>query len=244
MPDSTQGFSGSEIVDYVISYIGNESTEFRAVVTALLPMAEYRYCKAHDWKFLQRNNLPLTVASGTNEYTLNTAAITCEMKAEDVHSIYSPTSGIYLKRTTLEEIRRMDVKQDDGTTESDLTMWAPSGDNKIVVHPKVFADTELRIDGKCSPAALLTLSNYPTIPFRNQESFIKYVLAQAMERENDARADSVKQEAVAMIRQDVQDDMSNGGSSADEPRIKHYQEAGADGVGGDLEALWIASMFR
>ncbi len=244
MPDSTQGFSGSEIVDYVISYIGNNSQEFRAVVTALLPMAEYRYCKAHDWKFLARNNLSLTVASGTDEYTLDTAAIDCEMKAEDVHSVYSTTNGIYLKRTTLEELRRFDVKQDDGNAESMLTMWAPANDNTIVVYPKVFGDTELKIDGKASPSALLTLSNYPSIPFRNQESFIKYIIAQVMERENDGRAAAVKQEAVGMIRQDIQDDMAGNSSSADEPRVKHWWEAGNDGVGGDLEPMWISSMFR
>lgn len=243
MPSSTYGLTGTEIVDHIIAYIGNESADFRTVVTTLLPLAEYRFCKTHDWKFLLQKNLSLTVASGTNEYTLDSSSIGYYMKADDVHSIYSTSSGIYLKKMSLEEMRRMDVKQDDGSTTTDIFAWAPSGDNKIIVHPKTFEDTTLKIDGKITPSALLTLSNYPTIPFRYQESFIKYLLAQVMERENDSRADSVKQEAFLLMKADMQDDMSSSGG-IDEPRIKHWWEASLDGVGGDLEPLWIASMFR
>lgn len=244
MPSSTSGFSGTEILNHVINYVGNTSSDFSTYVTNLIPMAEYRYCKMHDWKFLQQNNLSLTVVSNTNQYTLDSAAIGHYMQADDVKSIYSVANGIYLQKTTLEELRRMDVKQDDGTSASKLMLWAPAGDNRIVVHPKVFSDTTLRIDGKVTPSALLSLSSYPTIPFRYQEGFIKYVMAQALERENDTRADIIKQEAMMLIRQDIQDDMAGNGSSADAPRIKHWWEAGLDGVGGDLEPLWIASLFR
>lgn len=244
MPSSTSGFTGTEIVSHVVNYIGNESSDFSTLVGNLLPMAEFRYCKMHDWKFLQQNNLSLTVATGTNEYSLTTGTIGYYMQADDVKSIYSVANGIYLQKATLEEIRRMDVKQDDGTSSSKLMMWAPAGDNKIVVHPKTFSDTTLKIDGKITPSALLTLSNYPTVPFRYQEGFIKYVIAQALERENDARADVVKQEALLLIRQDIQDDMAGNGSGADAPRIKHWWEAGQDGVGGDLEPFWISSLFR
>jgi hypothetical protein len=244
MPSATQGMTGTEIVAHVTNYIGNTSSDFKNIVETVLPLAEFRFCKAHDWRFLYKNNLPLTVVSGTNEYTLDVASVGYTIQSEDVHSIYNPTSGVYLQKLTLEELRRMDVKQDDGTTQTDLKGWAASGDDKIVVHPKVFKDTQLRIDAKITPSALISMSNYPTIPYRYQESFIKYVIAQVMERENDSRADSIKQEAAMLIRQDIQDDLASNGSSADEPRFKHYWEAAADGIGGDLEPQWLASLFR
>jgi hypothetical protein len=233
MPSSNTGFTGQEIVTHIQNYTGNQSSEFATIVGNLLALSEYRYCKMHDWKFLQKRNRSLTVASGTDEYALTSASVGFYIQADDVNSIYSTSSGIYLEKTSLETIRRMDVKQDDGTSASKLTHWAPVGDNEIIVYPKTFSDTVLKVDGKATPSALLTLSNYPTIPFRNQESFIKYVLAQALERENDARADGVKQEALMMIRQDIQDDMGKSGS-IDDARVKHFWEAGNDGVGGDV----------
>lgn len=240
MPSATSGLSGTEIVEHVIAYIGNQSAEFRTVVATLLPLAEFRYCKMHDWKFLLKKNLSLTVASGTNEYALSVANVGYYIKADDVHSIYSTATGRYLKKVSLEEMRRLDVKQDDGTSASELFLWAPSGDNQIIVHPATFSDTTLKIDGKATPTALLTLSNYPTIPFSYQEGFIKYLLAQVMERENDGRADTVKQEALLQIRMDVQDDLSSSGS-VDEPRIKHYWEAELDGVGGDVQPYYLSN---
>lgn len=234
MPNADTGFTGDEIVSHIVDHIGNTSSSFSTFVGNLLALAEFRYCKMHDWSFLSKRNRALTVVSGTDEYVLNTASIGFVMKAQNVKSIWSPTSGIYLKKCTLEDIRRMDVKQDDGSAASKLTHWAPVGDNEIIVYPKTFEDTELRIDGIITPSSLLTLSSYPTIPFYYQEGFIKYVLAQALERENDSRADATKQEAFLLIKQDIQDNMAQNGSSADEPRIKHWMEAELDGIGGDV----------
>lgn len=244
MPHSTSGFSGNEIVSYVRSWTGNPSSEFQTFIEQTLPLAEFRFCKAHDWKFLNKQNLSLTVVSGTNEYTLNTAAIGYEMSADDVKSILDTTRGIYLQRTTLETIRRMDTKQDDGSTTSDITHWAPVGDNTIVVHPKVFQTTTLKIDGKITPTALHTLTNYPTIPYKYQDSFIQYCLALSLKKENDDRADSEIQTAFALIKQDIANDMAGRASSADEPRMKMWWEAGLDGVGGNLEQQFLDSLFR
>jgi hypothetical protein len=244
MPNSTSGFSGNEIVTYVKNWIGNQSSEFQTFMEQTLPLAEYRFSKAHDWKFLNKQNLSLTVASGTNEYTLNTAAIGFEMSADDLKSVVDTTQGIYLQKTTLETIRRMDTKQDDGSADSDLTHWAPVGDNTIIVHPKTFQTTTLKLDGKITPTALHTLSNYPTIPYKYQDSFMQYCLALALKRENDDRADSEIQTFFALLKQDIANDMASRASSADEPRMKMWWEAGLDGVGGNLEQQFLDSLFR
>lgn len=243
MPNSDTGYSGDEIVDMVVEYIGNQSSQFRSYIEKWLPLAEFKFCKMHDWKFLLKRNRPLTVASGTDEYTLSVANIGYYMVADEVDSIFSIATGIYLKKTDLETIRRMDVKQDNGSAVAQLTHWAPVSDNQIIVYPKTFSDTALRIDGPITPSALLDLSNYPTIPFRYQDSFIKYVMGEALDRENDSRAASTKQEAMTLLRQDIQDDMGKSGS-IDEARFKHWWEMGNDGVGGDLEQQYLSWIFR
>lgn len=236
MPSSTSGFTGDEIITYVKGFIGNQSSEFQTFLTSLLPLAEFRYCKMHDWNFLQKRNLSLTVASGTEEYTLNTAAIGFEMPAAQVKSVYCPASGIYLKKVGLDEIRRMDPDQNDGNSAAHLTHWAESGDNKIVVYPPTFADTTLKIDGEITPSALLTTSNYPTIPFRYQDAFIQTVLATALGKENDDRANAFKQEAIALMRADIATDLAQRASGGD-PRIKSQAEQRLDGVSGNTDPL-------
>lgn len=236
MPNATSGFSGNEVVAYVKSWTGNASSDFQTFVEQSLPLAEFRFCKAHDWAFLHKQNLSLTVASGTSEYTLNTAAIGYEMQVTDVKSIFSVANNLYLKKVTLDQIRRMDPNQDDGSSTAKILCWAPSSDNKIVVYPPSFSDTTLKIDGKVQAAALHTLSAYPTIPYHYQDSYMTYVIALALARENDDRAVAMKQEALGLIKADVQADLANLGDS-DQPRIKSLAEQSLDGTHAGTDPL-------
>lgn len=224
MPSDLYGFSGNEVVSYVQNWIGNQDSDFQSLVQQTLPLAEFRFCKVHDWSFLHKQNLSLTVASGTNEYALSVANLGYYMAASDVESVFSTANNRYLQKKTLDEIRRMDPNVGDGTSASAALAWAPVGDNTIVIYPPNFSDTTLKIDGKVKPSALSTLTNYPTIPYHRQDSFIQYVLALCLARENDDRANSMKAEAMELIKQDIQDDMRNLADSED-ARIKHAAEA-------------------
>jgi hypothetical protein len=239
MPSATYGFTGTEIVEHAQSFTGNYSSAFQTFLQNTLPLAEFRFCKSHDWKFLNKVNLSLSVTNGTDEYELNASTLGFYMKAEDVRNVYDATNGIYLKKTTLDKIRRADPDHNEGSATQHPTHWAPIGDNRIMLYPPTFASATLKIDGKVTPTALLTLSNYPTIPFHLQEAFITYFLSLALDRENDDRAVAKKQEAMGLIRQDIQDDMAGGGDAGDEPRMKHMREADVDGAGGaDLAVLY------
>jgi hypothetical protein len=219
MPSSTSGFTGSEILEFLRQYTGNQSSSFTSFMTSALPLAEFRYCKLHDWSFLHKKNLSLTVASGTNSYDLSVANIGFYMQTANVSTVYSVAGNKVLQKTTLEHIRSMDADDNDGSTNRYPELWAPAGDNTIVVWPTVFQGTTLKIDGKITPTALLTLSNYPTIPIHMQDSFMEYLKAVALDRENDDRANNKKAEALQMIKQDIQDDMSSLGDT-EEPRMK------------------------
>lgn len=244
MPSSSTGFSGTEIVNRVISYVGNNKTDFQTYVEQTLPLAEFRFCKMHNWRFLYKQNLSLTVSSGTNEYTLDSGSIGYYMAAEDVHTIFDPAQGIVLEKKDLKELRRMDSKNDDGSSTSDIDFWAPTSDNKIYLHPKTFQTTSLKIDGWITPTALTTLSNYPTIPFKYQESFIEYVMAMALDRENDDRAEAKKASAIELMRLDIRNDVQSRGDT-DQPRVRSMAEAAVDGVGGeDAEQAWLNWLFR
>lgn len=224
--------------------MGNTTTAFQTYVEQTLPLAEFKFCKAHDWRFLYKQNLSLTVASGTQTYSLTTGTIGYYMAADDVQSIWDQTNGRVLKKVTLKDLRRLDPKLDNGSANDQIDMWAPVGDNEILVHPKIFSNTTLKIDGKITPAALTTLSNYPTIPYRYQESFIEYVIAMALDRESDDRAQVKKQEATSMIVADIRHDLAQLGDT-EHPRIRHIFESDVDGVGGaDLERFYINWLFR
>lgn len=243
MPSASSGYTGSELIALLQSYIGNTSSNFQTFLTSALPLAELRYCKAHDWRFLHKQNLSLTVASGTDEYTLDSGSIGYYMAAEDVENVFSTASGTYLKKTTLDDIRRMDPDRNDGSTTQYATHWAPGGgDNKIIIYPPQFQDTTLKVDGKITPTALLTLSNYPTIPLRYQDGFVEYLKALALDRENDARANGQKQFAMSLTKQDIQNDLAGLGDS-DQPRIKAYQEQVTDGVSASLDQLYNRWFF-
>lgn len=243
MPSSSTGFTGTEIVTRVVNFIGNTTNAFQTYVEQTLPLAEFRFCKIHPWKFLYKQNLPLACVSGTNEYELSIGNIGFYMAAEDVHTIFDSTNGLVLSKQDLKDIRRLDPKVDDGSATDDLTHWAPLSDNKILVYPKVFQAVTLRIDGWITPGALTTLSNYPTIPYKYQEAFIEYVIAMALDRDNDDRAAGKKSEALALIRQDILNDM-RGSGDVDNPRVRSWNESNMDGTGSDMESAYLNWLFR
>ena len=233
MPSSTSGWSGDEIISYVQGYIGNSDSEFQSYLATSLALAEFRYCKEHDWDFLNKQNLSLTVVSGTDEYTLSVANLGFYMKSSDIKRIYSVAHNRYLKKVTLDEIRLLDPDKNDGSTAAEIEFWAPIGDNKIVVWPPQFSDTTLKVDGKVTPTALTTTSNYPTIPIHYQDSFIAFVLAMALERENDDRAAQKMTQAMMLIEKDKQADQATLSNSG-QPRFRSmFEDPGA--LAGKLE---------
>lgn len=245
MPSSTSGFTGTEIVSRVVEFIGNTKDTFRTYVEQTLPLAEYRYCKAHDWSFLHKQNLSLTVVSGTNTYALSPTNLGgYTMNAKDVETIFDPAVGKagVLDEKTVKELRRLDPEVDDGGATQRIRFWAPVNKTDLMVWPPNFETTTLKVDGKISPTPLLTLSNYPTIPFENQEAFIEYVIAVALKHENDDRFAEQRDYVIGLIREDIADDMKNLGGTSD-PRIRSMGEAAVDGVGG-ADSAWISYLFR
>lgn len=236
MPNSTSGFTGSEIVSRVQSYVGNYSASLQTYIQQTLPLAEFRFCKMHDWKFLKRTGLSLAITNGTAEYDLSVGNIGFYMNADDVESIYSETEGLYLKKVDLNQIRRFDPANNDGSSSDTPAMWAAVRDNRIRLWPPSIETGTLKIDGKITPVALDNLANFPTIPYRYQESFIEYVIALALDRENDDRAPMKKQDAMNLIRLDINDDMA-GAANTDEPRIKSQFEKADDGVSSSISGF-------
>lgn len=224
------GFTYGQIVDHVVAYVGNDSTEFKNYVRQLIVMAEMRYYKMHDWSFLKKTNLTLITALNTKQYDLTAATIGYFMAATDIESIRSETDNIYLRKTDLNAIRRLDSDANDGDANEPPLYWAIAGDNKIEIWPPKTKIATLKIDGKITPVLKAPINNdvefdstSPEIPLRYQEAFMEYVKAQALDRENDDRAAAKKQEAMLLIRQDIQADMLNIGGSED-PRIKSMFE--------------------
>lgn len=238
MPDPILGFSGNDIVTHVQNYIGNKSPDFKSYIELSLPLLEFWYSRMHTWNYLRKRNLSLTVVSGTAEYALTSANLGgVSMLAKDVERIYSVASGIYLKKTTIDKIRRVDPELDDGTTSTDITHWAVGDNATVIFYPPNFNDTEVKVEGKILPAALSILTNYPTIPYDQQFSFISLVIAVALDRESDDRANRKRQEAEAMIRADIAAEMKIG-SDMDEERFKHHFEKAFEGVGADSIQLF------
>ena len=215
------GFSYADIKSHVITYTGNNSSEFADYVDDLIVMAEHRYFKMHDWSFTRKAGLSLAVSSNVNEYELKPSTIGYFMSASDVESVLSQDDNVYLLKIELPQLRRLDAAMNYGSADMPPIYWAPSGDNKIFLWPSKLKTGVLKIDGKITPS--LDLSGSPAIPMRYQEAFIEYVKALALDRENDDRAPVKKAEALALIRQDIQDDMRSLGDS-ETPRIKSLRE--------------------
>ena len=233
MPNINDGFTGNEIVTRIQNYVGNTSQSFLVYLQQTLPLAEFRFCKMHDWKFLKRADLSLTITEGQSDYDLSVANIGYYMNADDVENIFDETAGLYLAKKDLNQIRRMDPQSNSGTNTQGPLMWCSVQDNKIKLWPKTFKTGTLKIDGKATPVALQNLANSPTIPYRYQESFIEYVIAMMLDRENDDRAPGKKLEAIELIKMDIKDDLAGMGNG-DEPRIRSMFEKAFDGVGGSI----------
>lgn len=238
MPSFPNGFTGNEIVTRVQKYVGNFNNDFKEFVEQTLPLAEFRYYKLHDWSFLRKTGLSLPVTNGQSEYTLDSGTIGELISASDIETIYDPTNGRVLKKVDLPQIRRLDPEEDDGSsTHQGPQLWAEAGYNKIILWPPKFESGTIKMDVRIQTPQLTNLTNTPLIPYKYQEGFIEYVIAIALDRENDTRASTKKSEALQLIRLDIQDDMRRLGDTT-EARIKHWREARLDGVGGaNLDAL-------
>ena len=237
MPTNPTGFTGTEIVERVKNYVGNQTAGFQTYIQDSLALAEFRFCKIHDWKFLHQVGLSLVLTANTPDQILTTTAgFSNDMDAENIELIYDETNGAVLKREELSQLRRFDAENDDGSATAHPQFWATTGQNSIRLWPPIFEAGTIKVDGKISPEPFLTMSSPPTIPYKYQESFIEYVTAMALSRENDDRARAKKQEAMALIRADIQDDLSQAGST-ENPRIKSMREARFDGAGTTIEAL-------
>jgi len=226
MPNPTQGYTSSEIVDRVTNYVGNTSQHFKEYVQQAVPLAIFRFCKMHDWSFLRKSGLTLSTVADQAEYDLSVANIGFLMAATDVETIRAEADGVVLKRIDLNQIRRLDAENNDGSENDTPSHWAVAGDNTIRIWPPSVKVMDLKIDGKITPNTT-SLS----IPYKYQESFIEYVVAMALDRENDDRATAKKQEAMALVRSDILDDMRNLGDT-ENPRIKSMLEARFDGTNG------------
>lgn len=248
MPNVNFGMSGAEIVTFVQNWIGNTSTSMQSFLINTLPMAEMRYCKLHDWSFLSKVGLKLTVSSGTSIYDtsalLDSTNAPFNVAAKDIGQIYSKDHALVLKRLEPEDIRRADPASTFGTNESYIRAWSVQGGTTIEVWPSKFSDTTLFIDAKISVVPLLTLSNYPTIPYKYQEGFINYLISLALMRENDDRFQVQKADTLQMIRADIADDAGNSDML---PRMRSMNEQRFDGVGTNLESLfnsWVWGTFN
>jgi len=226
MPNPSTGFTYTEIKDRVVNFVGNESPEFQTYVEQSIPLAEFRFCKMHDWSFLRKTGLTLSTVADQAEYDLSVANIGFLMAATDVETIRAEADGVVLKRIDLNQIRRLDAENNDGSENDTPSHWAVAGDNTIRIWPPSVKVMDLKIDGKITPNTT-SLS----IPYKYQESFIEYVVAMALDRENDDRATAKKQEAMALVRSDILDDMRNLGDT-ENPRIKSMLEARFDGTNG------------
>lgn len=231
MPNTSTGFTYSEIKDRVVNFVGNSSQEFQEYVEQSIPLAEFRFCKMHDWSFLRKTGLTLATSTGQAEYDLSVANIGFLMAATDVETIRAESSNVVLKKLDLNQLRRIDADNDDGSAIDTPTYWSVVGDNTIRIWPPTVKELDLKIDGKITPS-----TESLSIPYKYQESFIEYVIAMALDRENDDRAPAKKQEAMTLVRQDILDDMRNLGD-IENPRIKSLMEARFDGSVASIEAI-------
>lgn len=229
------GLSYEDIVSHVVTYTGNEDPNFRTYVRQLVLLAELRYLKLHDWSFLRKTALVLPVVSGTAEYnlTFTVGPNTYTMAANEVETIRAEDDNLVLKRVLLDEIRRLDPDNSDGSVSDTPSYWAVVGENRIRIWPPQTKSMNLQVDGKVFPQqpdpTQAGFASYPIVPAKFQEAFIEYVKAMALDRENDDRALQKKQEALTLILQDIQTDLEV------DNRIRSMEEFRYDGVSGLLD---------
>lgn len=153
MPSITTGYSGSEVIELLKAYIGNQSDNFETYLSYELPLAEFKFCTMHDWSFLYVTGLGFDVTSGADVYALDPTTIGYYAAASDVIDVRDEDNNVILKKTTVDQIRRMDPNHDDGNVNNDvIRYWAPVGDNRIMVYPRYFKTTNLQVDAKMTPA--------------------------------------------------------------------------------------------
>lgn len=153
MPNSLTGYSGSEVIALLQAYIGNSSTNFQTYLSYELPLAEFKFCTMHDWSFLYVTGFGMPVTSGNDVYVLDQFTLGYYVAASDIIDIRDQDNNVILKKTTVDQIRRMDPNHDDGSdTNSPVRLWAPVGDNKIMLYPPNFKTTTIQIDAKMTPA--------------------------------------------------------------------------------------------
>lgn len=228
------GLTYAEIVSHVAKYVGNQSSDFNEYVRQTILLAEQRYMKMHDWSFLRKTELSLPVTSGTAEYdlTFTISGKNYTMAANEVETIRAEADNVVLKRVMLDEIRRLDPDNNDGSANDTPSYWAVAGQNRIRIWPPTTKNITLKIDGKVTPEQpdYNSFGNeYPAIPVKFQEGFIEYVKAMALDRENDDRALTKKQEAMTLILQDIQSDLEV------DDRIRSMEEFRYDGIGSLLD---------
>ena len=236
--DTTFGFTAKQMITRVQNYIGSNSTEFDQYVEESINTAQFSFSKKHDWNYLHRTNIPLELVNGTAEYDLNIANTGFNIEAIGVKTIFDITNNRYLKKIPLNDLRRLDPNKDDGSATEVPTSWAEAGDQKIVFYPPNFKNTSLLLDAKVQPTPVTNFSSEDAaadaaarldVPYKYQESFYALLLSMVLDREDDDRARGKFEEARRLIREDVDTDMSTLGDTED-PRIKHWQEAAADGI--------------
>lgn len=234
--NQTTGYTGNDIVSRVTNYVGNTSSTFRDYVRQAVPLAIFRFCKMHDWSFLRKTGLTLSTVTGQAEYDLSIANIGFLMAASDVETIRAEADGVVMKRLDLNQIRRLDAENSDGSVNDTPSHWAVVGDNTIRIWPPTVKAMALKIDGKVTPTVPDpdSMTSAVPIPYKYQESLIEYVIALALDRENDDRAPLKKQEAMTLIRADILDDMRNLGDT-ENPRIRSLMESRFDGVNGNSD---------
>lgn len=231
------GFNYGQIKNMIVNYIGKapEDTSFQDYVRQMLILAEMRYYKMHDWSFLRRTDLQLPTVVGQSEYDLNfnINGYDYTMSANEIETVRAEADNLVLRRVMLDEIRRLDPDNNDGSSTDTPSYWAVVGQNRIRIWPPTTKVITLKIDGKVTPVLPdptdPVVSNFdnlaPQIPIRFQEGFIEYVKAMALDRENDDRALAKKQEALSLILQDIQSDLEV------DDRIRSLEEFRYDGVG-------------
>jgi len=131
-----------------------------------------------------------------------------------------------------------------------LTNWAAIGEQRILLYPTPYKPVTLRVDGKVLPTPLTDFTSTDpandtgarlSIPYQYQESFIAYVEALALDRENDDRAPGKKQEALYLIKQDIQSDDMRLGDNIN-PRVRHWFEQGNQGNAQQLNSILWATL--
>lgn len=228
------GLTYAEIVSHVVKYVGNQSADFNEYVRQTILLAEQRYLKMHDWSFLRKTDLSLPVVTGTSEYDLvfTISGKNYTMAANEIETVRAEADNVVLKRVMLDEIRRLDPDNNDGSANDTPSYWAVAGQNRIRIWPPTTKNITLKIDGKVIPEQpdYNAFGNeYPVIPVKFQEGFIEYVKAMALDRENDDRALTKKQEAMTLILQDIQSDLEI------DDRIRSMEEFRYDGIGSLLD---------